>query len=187
MINRIKKRHIALLALLTLVAIGVIFYLNSDQPNNGVAIRAYEDKDFAPVLKIMNDNLFWISEHSDLATEKVLTWKAPHNDPTKKGQAIIDVVTVEDEAKGFIAYFKKSRTQGFIWLLAVDNNQRKKGFGEMLVGHAIDELRKQGAQYATLAAKLLNKPAIALYKKMGFVEETRDEERGIIFLIRHKL
>ncbi len=187
MISRIKKRHIALLILLALTAIFAIFYFKSDQPENSFAIRPYEDRDFSTVLRIMNDNLFWISEHSDLATEKVLTLKAPHNDSNRKGQAAIDVVTVDDEPKGFISYFKKSQTQGFIWLLAVDKDQRKKGFGEKLIAHALAELKRQGATYATLAAKAINKPAISLYQKMGFVEERREEDRGVVFLIRHKL
>jgi|HubBroStandDraft_1064217.scaffolds.fasta_scaffold513014_2 ribosomal protein S18 acetylase RimI-like enzyme len=186
MLNRIKKRHIVLVSLLALISLWAVFYFNGDEPNI-IAIRAYEEKDFKPLLKIMNDNLFWISEHADLNTEKVLTLKAPHNDETRKGEAHIDVITVLDEPKGFISYFKRGPSHGFIWLLAVDKDQRKKGFGEQLVAHAIHELKKQGATYATLAAKTMNKPAISLYKKMGFVEETRDDERGVVFLIRHKL
>lgn len=187
MLSRMKRRHWALLVLLALLAGLSIIYFGADQPKSNVAIRAYEERDFSPLLKIMNDNLFWISEHSDLATDKVLTLRAPHNDPSRKGQAIIDVVTVDDQAKGFISYYKKSSNEGYIWLLAVDKDQRKKGFGEKLVARALEELKRQGARYVTMAAKLINKPALNLYKKMGFVEESRDEERGVVFLIRHKL
>lgn len=187
MLNRIKKRHIALMILLALLAVAAVFYLNSDQPKSSLAVRPYENSDFKPVLKIMNDNMFWISEHSDLSAEKVLTLKAPSNDESKKGQVLIDVVADNDLAVGFIAYYKKSYQQGYIWLLAVDKDHRKMGIGEKLIAHSLATLKKQGATFVTLAAKLINKPAISLYQKMGFVEESRDEDRGIIFLIRHKL
>lgn len=187
MLDRIKKRHIALLILLAIGAAFTIFYFNSDQPKDPVSVRSYEKKDFQPVLKIMNDNKFWISEHADLSGEKVLTFKAPNNDMSKKGQASIDVVAVNDEAVGFIAYYRKSFLEGRIWLLAIDKDSRKKGFGERLIDHALMELKKKGATYVTLAAKTINKPAISLYQKMGFVEENRDENRGIVFLIRHQL
>ena len=53
--------------------------------------------------------------------------------------------------------------------------------------HALSELKKQGAQYVTLTTRLAKTPAMELYKKVGFVEQHREEDRGIITLIKRQL
>jgi ribosomal protein S18 acetylase RimI-like enzyme len=188
MLNRITKRHIALLSLLSILAGVGIFYLRSDQQQNSPVLRAYDaDKDFRPLVKLINDNKFWVSERPDLSPEKVLTLRAPSNDPERAGQVTIDVVEADGQTAGFIAYYKKSFEHGFIWLLAVDKEFRGRGFGELLVTKAFSSFRQQNLKYVTLAARSINKPAISLYKKMGFVEQTRDDERGVITMIRRNL
>lgn len=188
MLDRIKKRHIILLGLLSVLAIASLIYLQNDQETDPSFIRPYDqEKDFQPLVKLMNENMFWVSERPEFSPEKVLTLRAPYNDPQRKGQASIDVVEFEDKTGGFIAYYKIGPEQGFIWLLAVDKAFRGRGFGEKLVAHVLHVFKQQGARYVTLATRTINKPALALYKKLGFVEKYRDEERGIITLIKRNL
>jgi ribosomal protein S18 acetylase RimI-like enzyme len=182
MLNRIKKHHVVFLSLLAVIAIASLFYLQNDQQGTAF-IRSYErDKDFLPLVKLMNENKYWISERANFSPEKMLITRTPSNDPDKKGQVIVDVIEVDGSTAGFIAYYKKSPEQGFIWLLAVSKIFRGRGFGEKLVGHALTNL--QGTKYVTIATRLINKPALSLYKKMGFVEQSREEDRGIITLIK---
>lgn len=188
MLSRVKKRHIALLVLLCALAGVGIFYLRDDSPHGEAHIRPYDaDKDFKPLVALINANKFWVSERADLSGEKVLTLRAPSNDPARAGQVSIDVVEAEWETAGFIAYYKKSFEHGFIWLLAVDHNFRGRGFGELLMGRALASFKAQKIKYVTLAVRSINKPAISLYKKMGFVEETRDNDRGVLTMIRRNL
>lgn len=189
MMERLKMRHFALFALLVgLGFLGAFFFLQQEQKDSAV-IRAYDhEKDFAPLYKLINDNKYWIAENpADFSPEKVLIARAPSSDPHRKGQVNIDVVEAEQQTAGFIAFYKKSAEHGMLWLLAVDKTFRGRGFGEMLVGHALANLKKQGARTVTLYVRTINKPALSLYKKMGFTEQHRDEERGMVTLVRRNL
>lgn len=188
MLDRVKKRHIALLILLGLLATLSIVYISNDQPKENISIRRYDQaKDFEALVAIINADLYWLSERPDFSPEKFLLWRAPNFDPSRKGQAIIDVIEVDHATAGFIAYFKKSPQHGFIWLFAIDKNFRRRGLGEKLIEHALAELKRQGAQYATLTTRLHKTPALSLYQKIGFVEESREEDRGLIILIKRNL
>lgn len=186
MIDRIKKRHLVLLSLLTIAAIASVFYLQSDRSKDASPIRPYAEADFAPMVKLMNDNKFWITERGpEFSPEKVLTTRIPANHPDKR--ATIDVIEADGKAAGFIAFYKIDRRHGFIWLVAVDKVFRGRKLGEQLVVHALTSLKQQGAEFVTLATRTINKPALGLYKKMGFVENSVDENRGIVTLVKRNL
>lgn len=186
MLSQLKKRHLALLALLGLGLAFSIVYLRNDREEAGSIVRSFEqERDFKPLVKVINDNKFWLSERPDLSAERVLMLRTPSNDPGK--QALIDVVEMDGATAGFIAYYKKSFDHGFIWLLAVDKEYRGHGFGERLMTHALTYFKNQHVKYVTIAVRLINKPAVSLYKKLGFVEETRDEDRGVLTMIRRNL
>jgi ribosomal protein S18 acetylase RimI-like enzyme len=188
MLDRISKRHIIFLSLLSMLAVASIFYFKSDQYQDTATIRSYEhEKDFIPLVQLINENKFWISERRDFSAEKMLLHRIPTNDQGFKGQATVDVIQTNSTTAGFIAYYKKSAKQGFIWLLAVDKAFRGRGFGEKLMLHAIDNLKQQKVNYITIATRLINKPALSLYRKLGFKEKYRDEKRGIITLIKKDL
>ena len=186
--NRFKIRHIILLAFIGLLSAAAVFYFNSDAKQDKEFIRAYDEaKDFAPLVGMINDNLFWLSERPDFSPEQFLMLRAPNFDPARKGQAIIDVMQADGASAGFIAYYKKSPTHGYIWIFAVDKNFRRRGFGEKLMNRALSVLKKQGAQYVTLTTRLAKTPAMELYKKVGFLEQYREEDRGIVTLVKRNL
>lgn len=188
MISRIKKRHIALLVFLALLMATVIFYFRNDFQINSSLIRPYEEKtDYASMVKLINDNQFWISETSDLSPEKLLALRAPHHDPRRKNQARFSVIEEEGKLGGFIAFYKENTQEGHIWLLAVDKEFRGRGLGQKLAAHAIGELKKLKVQYITISARIINNAAVSLYKKLGFIEKYRNEERGMITLILRDL
>lgn len=188
MLKRLKKPHLALLGLLALLAIGGIFYLRHDQNGRTYVIRPYDhDKDFQPIVNLVNANKYWVSERPDFSPEKMLISRTPSNEPDRKGAVNIDVAEVENQTAGFIAFYRKSPENGFIWILAVDKNFRGRGIGEGLTSHAILQLKKLGTNYVTLGTRTMNKPALSLYKKLGFVEQSRDDDRGIINLIKRNL
>jgi ribosomal-protein-alanine N-acetyltransferase len=52
--------------------------------------------------------------------------------------------------------------------IAVRPDCRGLGLGEALMRFAIDKVRKAGAAFMTLEVRPSNKPAVALYEKLGF-------------------
>lgn len=55
--------------------------------------------------------------------------------------------------------------------LAVDENYRKKGVATALTEEIIKRARKKGISILTLEVRVSNRPAINLYKKMGFYKK----------------
>lgn len=189
MLNRIRVRHIALMVMLAVVSGLAIFFYSSDQDRGGdYVMRPYDEaKDFQPLVKLMKDNLFWISETHDFQPEKMLALRAPNYDPRLAGTVKVEVIETDQKTAGFIAYYKKSPEHGYIWLLGVDSTFRGRGFGERLVKKALDDFKAQHVSYVTLATRIINKPALSLYYKFGFKEISREEDRGMIFLIKRGL
>lgn len=52
--------------------------------------------------------------------------------------------------------------------IAVDKDHRRKGYGEALLKHILDDCYKEMIKYLTLEVRVSNKAAIGLYKKYGF-------------------
>jgi ribosomal protein S18 acetylase RimI-like enzyme len=188
MIKINKTHHVLLLVLLALISCALVFYFYSDQKQDHAFIRSYDEKkDFAALVNMINDNMFWVSERPDFPPEEFLALRAPNLDPSRKGQAFIDVIEADDATAGFVSYYKKSSSQGYIWVFAVGRDFRRRGYGERLLKHALAQLKKQGANYVTLSTRLAKTPAMQLYTKLGFVEQYRDEDRGMIFLIKRDI
>jgi ribosomal protein S18 acetylase RimI-like enzyme len=186
MANPIKRRHIAYLTALILSSAAVFFWAQNDISTAHVVVRPYEaTRDYEPLVRIMTENHFWISERQEMSPQRVLTWRAPMDNPERKGEAAIDVVQSDEETAGFITYFKKSPKVGYIWMMAVDKPYRGQGLAKKLMERALSELKAQKVSYVTIFARTINEPAIRLYKKMGFLEQHRDEQHGIVELIKH--
>ncbi len=52
--------------------------------------------------------------------------------------------------------------------IAVDSDYRRRGYGEALLKHILDDCYKEMIKYLTLEVRVSNKAAIGLYKKYGF-------------------
>ncbi len=52
--------------------------------------------------------------------------------------------------------------------IAVDMDNRRKGYGEALLKHILDDCYKEMIKYITLEVRASNKAAIGLYEKYGF-------------------
>ncbi len=63
--------------------------------------------------------------------------------------------------------------RGYIAMLAVDANHRKKKIGSKLVELIIAGMKAAGADLLVLEAEVSNKGALSLYDKLNFVRETR--------------
>ncbi|EDW92839.1 N-alpha-acetyltransferase 30 [Drosophila yakuba] len=63
--------------------------------------------------------------------------------------------------------------QGYIAMLAVDVEYRKRGIGKALSEMAIEAMAMKDAAMIVLETELSNKPALALYQSLGFIRERR--------------
>jgi len=62
---------------------------------------------------------------------------------------------------------------GYIAMLAVEVEYRKRGIGKALSEMAIETMAMKDAAMISLETELTNKPALALYQSLGFIRERR--------------
>ncbi len=77
------------------------------------------------------------------------------------------VYYVGDGIKGFVSLTAKKH-QVEIGLIAVDKNSRGQGIGRDLINYAINYAALNGYMTIKVATQEDNKPAVALYRKLGF-------------------
>jgi len=63
--------------------------------------------------------------------------------------------------------------KGLVSNVAVDHNERGKGYGRQLMVFGLQELKKKGCEQAYLRVHVENKPAILLYESLGFTKAER--------------
>ncbi|XP_067119832.1 uncharacterized protein [Centruroides vittatus] len=68
---------------------------------------------------------------------------------------------------------KKHSKRGYIAMLAVDENYRKRKIGSNLVLKAIQAMIRDEADEVVLETEITNKPALRLYENLGFVRDKR--------------
>lgn len=178
--NVMKKASLSIL----LIAAGFLaYYSYKSFSKETILIRSFiEEKDFSPLVEIINQDHFLLSERRQFNAETALIDRAPGGDERKKGIALIDVGELEGKTVGFVAYYKKNLQEGTIWLLGVAKDFRGRGIAKSLLLHALAELKKKNVDYVTIATRSINTPALSLYKKMGFKELEHHKDRGMIIL-----
>lgn len=83
--------------------------------------------------------------------------------------AVTFVAIIEQEVVGFInAHF--TLDEGYINNIAVTLTHRRKNIADMLIEKVISHGQSKELKFLTLEVRISNIPAIALYKKHGFVE-----------------
>jgi len=70
-------------------------------------------------------------------------------------------------------FHKKTTKRGYIAMLAVDENYRKRKIGATLVKNAIEAMIVEDADEVVLETEVTNKPALLLYERLGFVRDKR--------------
>lgn len=70
---------------------------------------------------------------------------------------------------GFVNFSKENFNVGHIMLLGVDDKNQRKGYGTLLMRHAMDELKKENIKSIIVDVQGTNNKARTLYEKLGFV------------------
>ncbi|KAI7884281.1 putative acyltransfersase [Lichtheimia hyalospora FSU 10163] len=67
----------------------------------------------------------------------------------------------------------KTRNRGYIAMLAVAKEYRKRAIGTTLVQKAIRAMKEQDADEVVLETEYTNQGALALYQRLGFIKDKR--------------
>jgi ribosomal protein S18 acetylase RimI-like enzyme len=173
---RLKKRLSILIATLVLgTALGMsVWYYRYATP------RLYEfsfDRDMPAISRLFNQDWYWLipGNRDSYSPEEVFRYRAPHQNPLYAGRLAIKVMRQKDQLIGFVAYYMKNPTLGFLNFVVVDPAFRGKQYAEKMVQYAVDDMIKRGAKKITLITRPSNQRARKLYKRLGFTEVREDD------------
>lgn len=165
-----KKNRSLLIAALIVGAAITILFLYPQGSSKPVIKKFNENKDAEFIADMFNKNWYWLIENPNFSVDNLLYKMSPTNNPEDFGKEHIDVLYVKNEPVGFVTYHKKNFYEGFLHFLLVDEQQRGKGYAEMLMKHAIDKLKQMGSKVIRLVTRSSNKAAQKLYDKLGFIK-----------------
>lgn len=150
---------------------------------NSSAVESFSyERDARDVTALFKEDYAWLSTRSfDAAfVDWTLRTHSPNEyEPEYQGMMNIDVIREKNQVAGFVTYYLLSPIVGRILFLEVGKDFRCKGYGEVLVRHAIQHFFKQGISLVQLLTRDNNYPAQKLYTRVGFQEISRSE--GFIY------
>lgn len=116
-------------------------------------------------------NIMWINSHWSLEPHDLEALSSPEDTILSKGGYIL-VALVDRVPMGVVALCRMENNEYDFELakLAVDPEARGAGLGEAICRAAIDRAKSLGAKKIFLESNTLLKPAISLYRKLGFTE-----------------
>ena len=116
-------------------------------------------------------NIMWINSHWSLEPHDLEVLNDPEGSILSKGGYIF-VALVDSEPMGVVALCRMDGTEYDFEIakLAVDPEARGTGLGEKLCRAALERARRSGAKKIFLESNTILKPAISLYRKLGFTE-----------------
>lgn len=133
-----------------------------------VDIVDYTDEYFMTFKRL---NIMWINSHWSLEAHDLEVLNNPESSIISKGGHIF-VALVDGSPMGVVALCMMDNPEYDFEIakLAVDPEARGLGIGEKICRAAIKRAREAGAKKLFLESNTLLKPAIGLYRKLGFTE-----------------
>lgn len=116
-------------------------------------------------------NIMWINSHWSLEPHDLEALCSPEDSILSKGGCIL-VALVDGVPMGVVALCRPENSEYDFELakLAVDPEARGAGLGEAICRAAIARAESLGAKKIFLESNTILKPAINLYRKLGFIE-----------------
>lgn len=135
--------------------------------------RQIEITDYRPehLMTFKRLNIMWINSHWSLEPHDLEVLNDPEASILSKGGYIF-VALVNGQPMGVVSLCKMDGTEYDYELakLAVDPASRGTGIGEKMCRTALERARQLGAKKIFLESNTILKPAISLYRKLGFTE-----------------
>lgn len=116
-------------------------------------------------------NIMWINSHWSLEPHDLETLSSPEDSILSKGGCIL-VALIDGVPMGVVALCRMENNEYDFEMakLAVNPEARGTGLGEAICRAAIERAKSLGAKKLFLESNTLLKPAINLYRKLGFTE-----------------
>lgn len=126
-----------------------------------------ETNNIAHLPEFVRLNEIWISEHFSLEDAD----RALAADPGKviENGGFIFSLESEGQVIGVCALFRDTPERFQLARMAIEPSLRGRGYGRMLMAHALEQAKANGAISIYLLSNTILEPAIALYKAFGFV------------------
>jgi ribosomal protein S18 acetylase RimI-like enzyme len=148
---------------------------------SGPIFNYQKDRDHDAIINLFERERFWLTV-SDYDPVFMLKYMAPYKELSNKGLLHVWVAKKGDQFVGFTACYFQEPGIGRILFLATEPEFRGKGYGTMLVKHALQELHAMGAWKVKILTRNSNLPAQKIYSSVGFVETSRDQgDRGHVY------
>ncbi|PIA12876.1 putative n-acetyltransferase mak3 [Coemansia reversa NRRL 1564] len=144
-----------------------------------IRFRSYKkESDLQPVMRLIDEDL---SEPYSIYTYRYFVHQWPElcilADTSEKECAGVIICKLEPHRRrcldGYFNNEKQMLNRGYIGMVAVDKEYRKKGIGSALVLKALDIMKEMGADEVILETETENKGALALYERLGFIRDKR--------------
>lgn len=177
MIKKYTWLKAALLASLLMIGGGAVYYYYHTQSPKQPIYEYEAARDKEDIQKLFDNNWYWLISSDDYSVNFMLDRRAPNQyNPRYFGKLQIQVMRVNNEFVGFVAYYMKNFYLGQLLFIAVKQDQRGKGYAKVLMNYALEQLKEMGATKVKLVTRPTNLSAIAVYNKTGFTEINRDDE-----------
>ncbi|MFW9812013.1 MAG: GNAT family N-acetyltransferase [Candidatus Thorarchaeota archaeon] len=93
---------------------------------------------------------------------------------TDDGQLLMDILEIDGKLSGYAVWETDTvSTRGHILNLAIIEDERRKGYGRLLMKHVQDKLIESGMSSCFLEVRESNTGARRLYESLGYVESGR--------------
>jgi ribosomal protein S18 acetylase RimI-like enzyme len=125
-------------------------------------------RDAEPVLDLFRNNMHWLCADPHCSAEQLLSYVLQLSTAKKPDQLTLKVLRDNAQFVGFIAYHREQKHQGKILLIGVPEHARGKGYGALLIDHALGDLIQRGVPEIVLDTGIDNVTAQRLYKRAGF-------------------
>jgi ribosomal protein S18 acetylase RimI-like enzyme len=175
MIRSYKKYLLASAFIVSVCAVSAIYFF---YPREQVTIQTgpiytYDAaRDHDDIIKLFELERFWLTV-SDYSPTFMLKYMAPYKGIEHLNTLHVAVLRPDGIFAGFTAYYKEDG-HGRILFVATRPEFRGKGYGKMLVRHAIADFKKMGLDQVQLVTRTTNIPAQKVYTSLGFDETSRD-------------
>lgn len=179
----IAKISILCLGIAALCGIGLYrgYFYEPVVINQGPIFVYQKDRDHDSIINLFERERFWLTV-SDYDPVFMLKYMAPYKGLEYKDILHVWVARENNTFIGFTACYFEQPGIGRILFLATEPEFRGKGYGKMLVKHALQEFQKMGAWKVNILTRNTNFPAQKIYSGVGFVETSRDQgDKGHVY------
>ena len=155
---------------------------NFQSINDGIQIKFFDDKrDRNFIKKAIDDDYYWLVNYPNFEADFMLDNMVPAKDKMEfLGRLNVRTLTENNKPIGFITFYPINFSTARIQFLCIDKECRGKGYAKKLMDDTISEIKDMGYENVVLVTRTTNKPAIELYKRLGF-NIVDEDSYGILY------